>query len=92
MGILYGTDQIWWTGRIPNAPARGVERFTDRVHRDGLGCKGWTDAGESWERRAVVEVLVDFIRKDDQVVFDCNVADCGQLFGAEDFSKGVVSV
>lgn len=92
MRVLDPADQVRWTGRVADAPARGVEGFADGVHGDGLRCICGGEAGEANEFRAVGEVLVDFVGENDEVVFDGDVTDGGQFVGGEDFSERVVSM
>lgn len=90
MRVLDPADEVRWAGRVADAPAGGVEGFADGVDGDGMRriCRG--EAGEANEFRAVGEVLVYFIGEDDEVAFDGDVPDGGQLVGGEDFSERVV--
>lgn len=84
-------DQVLGADEVSYSPASGVKGLACRADGESalveLGRQG-SDSGE----RNVVEAVVDFVGKDDQVVLHANLSDALQLSAREDLANGVVTM
>lgn len=84
-------DQMFWSNEVSHTPASGVEGLTSRAHSEGafvqLGGQGGNPS-----KRNVEQAVINFVRKDNQVVFNTEVTDTLELLLGEDLAKGVVAV
>jgi hypothetical protein len=84
-------DQMLRSDQIAHTPASGVEGLTSRAHSEGAFIQLGGQGGNP-RKRNIEQAVINFIRKDNQVVLDTEVADTLELFLGEDLAKGVVAI
>lgn len=84
-------DQMFRSDQIAHAPASSVEGLTSRAHSEGAFVQLRGQGGNPGEWN-IEQSVINFIRKDDQVVLDTEITDTLELFLGEDLAKGVVAI
>jgi hypothetical protein len=77
--------------QISHTPASGVEGLTSRAHSQGAFVQLRGQGGNAGERN-IEQTVINFIRKNNQVVLDTEVTDTLELLLGEDLAKGVVAI
>lgn len=92
-GVCTGNvlDQMLWSNQVSHPPTSGIEGLTSRAHGDSTFIQLRGQGGNAGKRN-VEETVVNFIRKDNEVVLDTEVANTLELLLGKDLANGVVAV
>lgn len=82
-------DQMLGSDQVAHSPACSVEQLARAADSQGESCNLRAQCGHTSERH-VVELVVDFVREDEDVVLDAKVANGLELLAGEDLADRVV--
>lgn len=84
--VLDMSDQFFVSNDIANTPSGSIESFSDGPNANCMACKLGIQSCNAREGRRVVKMLVDFVGKYYDPMFDAQIANSGELFDREYFS------
>lgn len=83
-------DEVGGTDEVADSPAGAVEVLARGADGEGAGGEGGREGCDAGER-GIGKAVVDFVGKDQDVVFDAEGADGLEFGEGEDLADGVVA-